>query len=244
MKLNRLIGIAILLIVWEVISLFFPPVIFPSVEETLSSLFSLASQKIFWLDILHTLSRAFSGFFLSLIIGSLIGIFAGLSNRLYEIMKPIIVVVENIPPISWVIVAIIWFGIGNFPPIFAIMSVGIPIIATNVANGVKGTEPSLIEMAHAFGVQRKTRLKDLYLPAISGYIFSAISIGLGLTWRVVIMAEFFGSMSGIGYKLNWARYNVETGDVFAYILVIAIIGLISEYLIVEPIKKKSLKWQK
>jgi len=240
----RLLGIVALLALWEGLSFLFPSVIIPSVEEIFSALGRLALEGDLWENLYHTVVRALVGFGLSLVIGGALGVLAGLSRRVYDLIGPVIVVVENVPPIVWVIVAIIWFGLGNLPPVFAIMSIGVPIVAVNVAQGIRSLDPSLLEMARAFGVKRWTRLRDLYLPAITGYLFSAVSVGLGLTWRVVVMAEFFGSMSGIGNELNWARFNLETDKAFAYTLVIVILGLGTEYLVVNPLKEWALGWQK
>lgn len=240
----RLLGIVALLALWEGLSFLFPPVIVPSVEGIFSALGRLVLESSFWGHLYHTIVRALVGFGLSLAIGGVLGVLAGLNRRVYDLIGPVIVVVENVPPIVWVIVAIIWFGLGDVPPVFAIMSVGIPIIAVNVAQGIRGLDPSLLEMARAFEVKRGTRLRDLYLPAITGYLFSAVSVGHGLTWRVVVMAEFFGSMSGIGNELNWARFNLETDKAFAYTLVVVILGLGTEYLVVNPLKEWALRWQR
>lgn len=240
----RLLGIVALLALWEGLSFLFPSVIVPSVEEVFSALGRLAMEGELWENLYHTAVRALVGFGLSLVIGGALGVLAGLSRRVYDLIGPVVVVVENVPPIVWVIVAIIWFGLGNLPPVFAIMSIGVPIVAVNVAQGIRSLDPSLLEMAGAFGVKRWTRLRDLYLPAITGYLFSAVSVGLGLTWRVVVMAEFFGSMSGIGNELNWARFNLETDKAFAYTLVIVVLGLGTEYLVVNPLKEWALRWQK
>lgn len=240
----RLLGIVALLALWEGLSFLFPPVIVPSLEGIFSALGRLALESSFWGHLYHTIVRALVGFGLSLAIGGVLGVLAGLSRRVYDLIGPVIVVVENVPPIVWVIVAIIWFGLGDVPPVFAIMSVGIPIIAVNVAQGIRSLDPSLLEMARAFEVKKWTRLRDLYFPAITGYLFSAVSVGLGLTWRVVVMAEFFGSMSGIGNELNWARFNLETDKAFAYTLVVVILGLGTEYLVVNPLKEWALRWQR
>lgn len=240
----KLLGIVVLLSLWEGLSLLFPPVILPSAESIFSSLGHLALSGELWENLGYTGMRVLVGFGLSLAIGGGLGVLAGLVKGVYELIRPVIVVTENVPPIAWVIVAIIWFGLGSIPPIFAIMSIVVPIITVNLAQGIRDLDPSLLEMARAFEVGRWIRLRDFYLPAITGYIFSAISVGLGLTWRVVVMAEFFGSMSGIGNELNWARFNIETDKAFAYTLIIVILGLGTEYLIVNPLKGWATRWQR
>lgn len=240
----KLLGIVGALALWEVLSLFFPPVILPSVGRVFSSLGQLATQGELWEALGYTGMRAVVGFGISVAIGSTLGVLTGLVKPLYEMVKPVTVVMANVPPIAWVLLAIIWFGLGNAPPIFAIMSIAIPIVTVNLAQGIRDLDPLLQEMAGSFLVKRYTRIRHLYLPAIAGPFFSALSIGTGLTWRVVVMAEFLGSMSGIGNELNWARFNIETEKAFAYVLLIAILGLATEYLVVRPLQSWATRWQR
>jgi len=238
-----LIGIVTILVIWEGLSLFFPPVILPSVEEVLFSLGDLILNNKIWKPLSYTVTRILIGFGLSLVIGGVLGLLAGLVKWVYEFTKPIIVVIENTPPLIWVVIAIVWFGLGNIPPILAIVSIAGPVIAVNLSQGVRDIDPNLKEMAQSFGVKKTTKLRHLYLPAIAGPFFSAMSIGLGLTWRVVIMAEFFGSMTGVGYKINAARHLLETEEVFAYTLILIVLGLLMEYGLINPLQRMAMKWQ-
>lgn len=239
----RLLGIVGLFVVWEILSLIFPPVILPSIEETLSSLAHLIVDLEFWKSLSYTIERVLVGFGLSLILGGGIGILAGLSEKVHKTIKPVITIAQSVPAIIWVIFAIIWFGLGSIPVIFAIMSLAVPIIALNLAQGIRDIDPDLLEMAQSFSVKKQTKFRHLYLPAITGYFFSAASIGLGFTWRVTVMAEFFGSMTGIGNKLNWAMLNLDTEQAFAYALVVISLGLATEYLVVKPLQNYSRKWR-
>jgi len=81
-------------------------------------------------------------------------------------------------------------------------------------------------------------LGALYLPAISGHIFSAALIALRFSWRTVVMAEFVGSSSGLGNRLAWARQNLEMDLAFAYMVIMVSFGVIIEYGILRPAKKR------
>lgn len=248
MKLPRgsckIIGILALLVLWKCLTLFFPPIVMPSIEDVLRVLGCLIFREGFWTSLCHTFFRVVVASILSFAIGTGLGVLAGLSKSVYDAVMPIITIVENVPPIAWVVIAIIWFGLGDAPPILTIMSVETPIITVNVVRGIQSIDRSLIEMARSFEVGKLTQLRDLYIPAIANYIFSGISVGLGLAWRVVVMAEFLGSMSGIGYELCWARYNVETDVVFAYIIVMVCLGLGTEYLVINPLRERVLRWRR
>ena len=239
--LKRLSGIIVLLGMWELLSLFFPPIIVPSVERVFLTLSQMVISGEIWLPLIHTVSRVLIGVSLSILLGGILGTLAGLINGIHEAIRPVIVIIENMPPVVWVIIAVIWFGLGAIPPIFVIMSIAVPIITIHLDQGIRDIDSSLREMSQSFGVKTSTKLHDLYLPAISGPFFSALSVGFGLAWRGVVMAEFLGSMSGIGNELNWARFNLETDKVFAYTIVIVVLGLATEYLLIKPFQNRTIK---
>jgi NitT/TauT family transport system permease protein len=238
---KRLSGIIAFLGLWELLSLFFPPIIIPSVERVFLTLSQLVINGEMWLPLIHTVSRVLIGVSLSILLGGILGTLAGLINGVHEAIRPVIVIIENIPPVVWVIIAVIWFGLGAIPPIFVIMSIAVPIITIHLDQGIRDIDFSLCEMSQSFRVKTSTKIRDLYLPAISGPFFSALSVGFGLAWRGVVMAEFLGSMSGIGNELNWARFNLETEKVFAYTIVIVILGLATEYFVIKPLQNKTIK---
>ncbi len=240
----KLIGIVLVFVLWEVLASIYPPVLIPSAEKVFSSLFYLMNSLEFWLNLGYTIGRALLGFGLSLLLGAVFGILAGLSQKVYEIIKPIVVIIESVPPIIWIIFAILWFGLGNMPVIFAIMSIVTPIIILNLAHGIQDIDPLLLEMTRSFSIKKRIQFRYLYIPAITGYFFSAISISLGFTWRVVVMAEFLGSMNGIGSQVNWAMLNLATDQAFAYTLFIVSLGLLIEYLVVKPLKNYAQSWRR
>lgn len=240
----KLIGIVLLFLLWEELASIYPPVLIPSVEKVFSSLFYLVTSSEFWLNLGYTIGRVLFGFGLSLLLGAVFGILAGLSHKAYEIIKPMVVIIESVPPIIWIIFSILWFGLGNVPVIFAIMSIVTPIIILNLSHGIQDIDPLLLEMTRSFTIKKRTQFRYLYIPAITGYFFSAISISLGFTWRVVVMAEFLGSMNGIGSQVNWAMLNLATDQAFAYTLFIVSLGLLIEYLVVKPLKNYAQSWRR
>jgi NitT/TauT family transport system permease protein len=240
----KIIGIAILFILWEILAFIYPSVLLPSVEEVFYSLYHLILNQEFWINLSHTMTRVLSGFGLSLIVGAVLGTLAGVSKKFYEIIKPLVAIIESVPPIIWIIFAILWFGLGSMPVIFAIMSIVTPIMILNLAQGIQDIDPQLLEMTDSFSIRKQTQFRHFYIPAITGYFFAALSISLGLTWRVVIMAEFLGSMTGIGSQVNWAMLNLETNKAFAYTLFIVSLGLLTEIFVVKPLKNYAQSWRR
>ncbi|MGY4687500.1 ABC transporter permease [Petrotoga sp. DB-2] len=108
--LKRLSGIIVLLGMWELLSLFFPPIIVPSVERVFLTLSQMVISGEIWLPLIHTVSRVLIGVSLSILLGGILGTLAGLINGIHEAIRPVIVIIENTPPVVWVIIAVIWFG--------------------------------------------------------------------------------------------------------------------------------------
>jgi MFS family permease len=124
----------------------------------ISSLFYLVTSSEFWLNFGYTIGRVLLGFGLSLFLGAVFGILAGLSHKAYEIIKPMVVIIESVPPIIWIIFAILWFGLGNLPVIFAIMSIVTQIIILNLSHGIQDIDPLLLEMTRSFSIKKRTSI--------------------------------------------------------------------------------------
>ncbi len=236
------ISIAMILATWEMAASFFPAAILPSFTETLAALKWLLGRKSFYHHLQLTAVRGSIGFVLSMGIGSVIGLVMGRFRLANWLFNPLIAISTTVPPIFWVAVMIVWFGLGDLPPVLVIVVTATPLVAVNVAQGMTSIPPELTEMAHIFQVSRWNRFRDLYLPALSGYIFAAALVAVRFTWRTVVMAEFVGSTAGLGNRLAWARQNLETDLAFAYMLVIVAMGMTIEYVILRPLQQR-MGWQ-
>lgn len=231
-------SISLLLIAWEVAGSFFSAAIMPSFSETLSALGWLLRRESFYQHLQLTAMRGSLGFVLAMSFGGVIGLVMGRSQLVNWLFNPLIAISTTVPPIFWVAVMIVWFGLGDLPPILVIVVTATPLVAVNVAQGITNIPPELEEMAHVFQVNRWTRFWDLYLPALSGYIFAAALVSVRFSWRTVVMAEFVGSTAGLGNRLAWARQNLETDLAFAYMLVILSLGMTIEYLVLRPLQRQ------
>ena len=108
---------------------------------------------------------------------------------------------------------------------------------------MREVDPTLLEVADPFRISRRKRLRHLFLPSLAGRIFSAALLALGFTWRSLVMAEFLGSTSGLGYRLSWARQNLDTEQMFAYLVVIVLISLSVERLL-YCLYEKTRGWER
>jgi NitT/TauT family transport system permease protein len=232
------VSIGLLLVVWSVAAAYYPAAILPSPGETFEALRWLLGRESFYGHLRVTAGRGALGFVLAMGLGSTLGFLMGRFRVVAWLLNPLVGISTMVPPIFWVAVMIIWLGLGSGPPVLVVVITATPLVAVNVSQGMSSIPPPLVEMSYVFRVSRMTRLRDLYLPGVSGHLYAAALIAVRFTWRTVIMAEFIGSTTGLGNRLAWARQNLEMNLAFAYLVVIVAMGMTLEYGILRPAQRR------
>ena len=148
-----------------------------------------------------------------------------------EALDPILQVMRTISPISWIPLAILWFGIGDTPAIFIIFITAFFPILISTASSIKHIDPILIKVGTNFGASKSQLLRKVILPAISPYIVIGLRISLGLSWVIIVAAEMVGMSSGLGYMILDARNFLRTDLIIAGMFVVGIIGFLLDHLL-------------
>ncbi|WP_333860887.1 ABC transporter permease [Clostridium sp.] len=229
-KIIKKIGILIFwILIWHVCSVFInEELLLPSPFQVLKSLVLLMGKFYFWKSVLSSVIRVIIGILLSVIIGIVLGLTAGLNKFFEELLEPVIVTVKATPVISIIIIALVWFSSSNVV-IFTAILICFPIVYTNVIQGVKSIDKSLIQMAVVFKVKRKYILKDIYLPSIKNYIVSGILMCMGIGWKVSVASEVLSiPRYSIGLNLLSAKTTLETAELFAWTIVVVILSFMFE----------------
>ena len=228
---------------WDFGNQLYGDLVLPSPSETFLTLFEMLKTDEVWSEIYITINRALSGFFISLILGTVLGLLAGLFVTASIMSRPIVTILVGMPPIAWIVLAMIWFGLGDETVIFTVVVASFPIVFVGALQGTRTIEGDLKEMADSFNLPFHMKFLDLYFPHIFSYIFPAWVGALGMSWKIVVMAELLSTSDGIGASLAVARAQLDTPTALA--LVIIMIGslLIIEYIILEPIKREVELWR-
>jgi len=237
---EQLLPLAVVLFLWQAAAWLFPPAILPGPLETLRALLCLAAQPDFYRHLATTAWRGAAGFTLAMLLGIGLGLWMGRRERIYRFFHPLLLLATNVPAIAWITLLLIWLGLGDGPPLVVVVTTTMPLVAVSVAQGVRELDPTLLEMARVFDLSRELALRHIVLPALAGRTFAVALLALGFTWRVLVMAEFLGSTAGLGYRLSWARQNLDTDQAFAYILVIVALSATIEYGLLRPLQRR---WQ-
>jgi NitT/TauT family transport system permease protein len=228
---------------WDLGNQIYGNLILPSPKETFSTLFEMLKDENMINEILITTKRAVIGFSISLVFGTLLGLLSGLFVTASMMSRPIVTILMGMPPIAWIVLAMIWFGMGDMTVIFTVIVASFPIIFIGALQGTRTLEGDLKEMADSFHLSFKMKLFDLYFPHIFSYIFPAWIGALGMAWKIVVMAELLSANDGIGSALAIARSQLDTPTALALVVIMIGTLLLIEYIILEPIKREVESWR-
>ncbi|CCN84593.1 putative ABC-type nitrate/sulfonate/bicarbonate transport system, permease component [Vibrio nigripulchritudo SFn27] len=240
---GALASILVFFALWDFGNQVYGDFILPSPQASLEKLFELFQQEMATEYLWVTTYRALIGFGISIVVGSLLGTLAGLSATISIAVRPLATILIGIPPIAWIVLALLWFGAGDSTPIFTVTVTTLPITFAAGVQGARTLDPKLNEMAQSFGASRWMIFYDVHLPHILSYLFPSWVTALGTSWKVVVMAELLSSNTGVGAGLAAARVNIDTPATMAWIVAIVTVLLIAEYAVFEPFKRHMERWR-
>ncbi len=228
---------------WNVGNQLYGDLVLPSPLETFSNLIYMLKDNALWDNINITLYRAFTGFTISLLIGTFIGLLAGFFATTSMMSRPIVTILVGMPPIAWIVLAMIWFGMGDATVVFTVIVTSFPIIFVGALQGTRTLDGDLKEMADSFGLPWHMKFTDVYFPHIFSYVFPAWVSGLGMAWKIVVMAELLATSDGIGASLALARSQLDTTTALSLVVIMIASLMFIEYIILEPIKREVESWR-
>jgi NitT/TauT family transport system permease protein len=208
------------------------------------------TQFIQWLlsgelpsDALASLSRVLTGFAIGTLLALPLGLLMGINQTIFRLFSPTIEILRPIPPIAYIPLAMLWFGLGN-PPAYFLISLGafFPVLI-NTIGGVRNVDSIFIRAAQNLGADGLTMFWRIILPAATPHILTGVRVGLGVAFIVVIVAEMIAVNSGVGYRILEAREYTYTDKVIAGMFTIGLLGLGLD-LIVSRINNYLLRWHR
>jgi len=198
-------------------------------------------------ELLHdaggSLWRVIMGFGVGFVLALPLGLVMGANARLREFANPLIQVLRPIPPIAYIPLAILWFGLGNPPAVFLIaLGAFFPILMNTMA-GVSQVDSIYLRAARNLGASPGRIFLKVMLPGAMPFILSGVRIGIGTAFLVVIVAEMIAVNNGLGYRILEAREYFWTDKIIAGMLSIGLIGLGID-LAMERLNRHLLRWHR
>ncbi len=230
-KTDKLWALLIILGSWKLLTLIFPPLVVPTIGSVVSSLFDIiTSPKLLWMIII-TMARLLGGLVIGVTIGMLIGILMGYFIRFKGIVSPLLGILQTVPPVSWVVLALVWFGFNGKPAVFIVITATMPVIAINVCEGIAHIDKALIQMAQLYHFSEKNKLLHIVFPSIKPYFTSAFKVALGSGWKIAVMGEVLTTSDGIGGMIKLARLNIEPENIIAWSVVVVVLFYLSDFIL-------------
>lgn len=241
--LPEVLSILCILCLWQFGASQYPKAILPSPGETLIALMQVLFSGSLLEAIGATMLHSLGGFTIGAVAGISLGLLAEMQDFVKQMLMPIATALQGIPPIAWIVLSVLWFGMGDTNSIFTVALAIFPLIFIATIEGLQTTDPKLLEMAKTYKLRGLMLVQEVYLPQLISILFPAIASGLGLAWRVGIMSEVLSATTGIGAELNQARGNFDTATVMAWIVVIVVLILGSDYLVLRRVRNYLMPWR-
>lgn len=222
---------------WVVAALFAKPLLLPTPVATIAALGKLALTKAFYTSILTSLARILLGILLALLGGTLLAFLTVKSKFFHHLFSPILTFFKATPVAAIIFLLLLWLGRDNVPLFIAFM-MGLPIVWSNVREGLLQTDKGLLEMALVFRVPRRRVLTSITLPSLVPYFLAAARSAISLAWKAGIAAEVLCRPKlTIGGQIYDSKEELLTDELFAWTFVVVIISMLVEWLALFLLKR-------
>ena len=202
-----IVAVIAAVILWEICSRLKVPIIgmIPAPSSVIKSLRALLMDTFYWESWVVSFKRVFVGFIVAQIVGIPLGLAMGIGRHFRDLTFPIIEVFRPIPPLAWVPTAVIFWPTPEMSITFVTFLGAFFTLVLNILGGVKNVDIRYVRAAKSLGSSNGDIFWRIILPATFPSLFTGMTVGMGITWEVVVAAEMIASRSGLGF-LTWRSY--------------------------------------
>lgn len=215
--------------------------------QVLDQMIRLTSMKFagtnLWGHIWASFQRVIIGFALASVVAVPLGLFMALNKTVHAVVKPLFDLFKPMPPIAWVSIAILWFGIGEFSKVFIIIIGTFVPCLLNAYNGVRLVDPDLYDVIRVLGGNRRDEIFHVCFPASFPAVFAGLQISLSAAWTCVLAAELMNSRDGLGFLIKRGMDTHNPSLVLSGMLLIAAAAWVSS-LGVSLLERKLCPWKR
>jgi sulfonate transport system permease protein len=187
-------------------------------------------------DASASLVRVFSGFGCAMVFGIPLGIVSGRLSIVHKLVGTSINALRAVPGISWLPLAMVWFGIGIKTTVFLVALAAFFPIYLNAAAGAGQIDPLLLQAGAMMGIKRLRGTFSILLPGAMPHIITGLRLGLGISWAYLVLGELTGVPDGLGALIMDARMLGRIDMILVGIIIIAVIGRASDQLLKQSLK--------
>ncbi len=236
------------LVIWQLVTILkvFPPFALPSPIAVWQSLVTILREgyggQTLANDIFISSFRILIGFVGAIVIGVPIGLMMSRNKVVFDIIDPMLQFIRPVPPLAYIPLLVVWFGIGELPKVILILVGTIPVIIIGTMSGVKSTPPLRISVARTLGATNGQIFRKVVLPSALPEIFTAMRVGIGVAWTCLVAAELIAASSGLGWLVQFAGQALQVSIVIVGIVIIGLIGYGME-LVIRKIENIVVPWR-
>ncbi|WP_377846045.1 ABC transporter permease [Bosea sp. UC22_33] len=203
--------------------------------------YSLMVRYGFSFDILMTIWRVVGGFILAVLVALPIGIMMGAYKPVEAFLEPFVSFARYLPASAFIPLLILWAGIGETQKLLVIFIGSVFQLILMIAVSVGSIRRDLVDAAYTLGATDSSVVRRVMLPNAAPEIAEIFRLVLGWAWTYVIVAELIGSSSGIGHMITDSQALLNTGQIIFGIIVIGLIGLVSDFLF-KAVNQRLFPW--
>lgn len=236
------VGLVLMLGIWHILAELYKNPLFPSPYEVMEASSTLLSNGELIIHSVDSLKRVLVGFGFGTILGIGLALLLSQLRWLSGFIEPLIELLRPIPPIAWIPIAILAFGLGDHPAYFIVFIGSFFPIFTNSYFAFTSLPEIYQNLARSFEFTKLVFVRDILIKSALPYVFSGLRIGLGMAWMSVIAAELIGAQSGLGYFIQLNRLLLRMDYIVVGMLAIGIIGF-ALHLLLLRVERKLTPWK-
>jgi NitT/TauT family transport system permease protein len=218
-------------LLWQVASTrWVPSILFPTPLQTVQAWAALLREGVLLHHVSVSLGRIAVGFLLGTVIGVTLGLAMGLFRPVSVVLEPYVQFFRFVPPVAWIIPAILWFGIGERSKVFLIFYTTVFLVLLNTMAGVAAVARNQLRSARCFGASRRQLFLWVSLPATMPYVLTGMRLGMGNSFAAVVGAEFIAAQAGLGFLIIDSGTWMATDRMFAGMLTLGVLGILADRL--------------
>jgi ABC-type nitrate/sulfonate/bicarbonate transport system permease component len=233
---------------WELVTALhlFPPFALPSPVAVWHAFVLLVTQGYgghsLLDDIWISVVRIAIGFVGAVVLGVPIGLGMARSPLVFRVIDPFLQFIRPVPPLAYIPLLVVWFGIGELPKILLILVGTVPVIIIGTISGVRGTPALRLAVARTLGASETQIFRHVILPSVLPEIFTAMRVGIGVAWTCLVAAELIAADQGLGWLVQYAGQALQVALVIVGIIVIGILGYAME-LLIRVAERRAVPWR-
>jgi sulfonate transport system permease protein len=214
----------------------------PPPPVVLESALNMWRRGLLQQDVIATVMRVLAGFAVGGVVAIVLGTLTGLWRRADQALEPTLQALRTVPTLAWAPLLLLWLGIDE-PPKVALVAIGafFPVYVNLVA-GIHGVDRKLIEVARVYNLSELDIAKRVVLPASLPSLLTGLRLGATQAWLFVVVAEFFGAATGLGFRLTDSQQSTRVDLMFVAIVILAVLGKLTDSAI-RFVERRLLAWE-